>query len=262
MKYTSYKRKDSGTTSLNICTWNVGGLIKDGKNKLNDHSFLTQINRYDIVLLSETHIGYDSAVESDKFYYYPFCRQKSNNNRYFGGLTILIDNGIKQGVAILQDGNSEYQWVKLQKFFFNLKKDIFLCFAYIASQSSPFLLKENINIIESIEHDIVNKYSSKGDIILCGDLNARLGKENYYIPLNSVFHIPVSNECYDIDIAVYDRNSQDTIVDARGRDIIDICIGNKLRILNGRTLGDSKGKYTCYKPVGCSVIDYFIVSET
>jgi hypothetical protein len=33
MKYT-YKRKDNGTTSLNICTWNVGGLIKDGKNKL------------------------------------------------------------------------------------------------------------------------------------------------------------------------------------------------------------------------------------
>ena len=43
---------------------------------------------------------------------------------------------------------------------------------------------------------------------------------------------------------------------------IYICIGNKLRILNGRTLGDSKGKYTCYKPVGCSVIDYFIVCES
>lgn len=80
--------------------------------------------------------------------------------------------------------------------------------------------------------------------------------------MDSVSHIPVSNECYDIDIAVNDRNSQDTIVDVRGRDIIDICIGNKLRILNGRTLGDSKGKYTCYKPVGCSVIDYFIVSES
>ena len=124
------------------------------------------------------------------------------------------------------------------------------------------MLKENINIIESIEHDIVNKYSSKGDIILCGDLSARLGKENDYIPLDSASHIPVFNDCYDIDIAVNDRNSQDTIVDARGRDMIDICIGNKLRILNGRTLGDSKGKYTCYKPVGFSVIDYFIVSES
>ena len=89
-----------------------------------------------------------------------------------------------------------------------LKKDIFLCFAYIAPQSSPFLLKENINIIESIEHDIVNIYSSKGDIILSGDLNARLGKENDYIPLDSASHIPVFNECYDIDIAVNDRNSQ------------------------------------------------------
>jgi hypothetical protein len=67
MKYTSHKCKDSGITSLNICTWNVGGLIKDGKHKLNDHSFLTQIKIYDIVLLSETHIGYDTAVESDKF---------------------------------------------------------------------------------------------------------------------------------------------------------------------------------------------------
>ena len=54
--------------------------MKDGKNKLKDHSFLTLINRYDIVLQSETHNGYDTVVESDKFYYYPCCRQKSNNN--------------------------------------------------------------------------------------------------------------------------------------------------------------------------------------
>jgi hypothetical protein len=48
---------------------------------------------------------------------------------------------------------------------------------------------------------------SNGDIILCGDLNARLGKENDYIPLDSASHIPVFNECYNIDIAVNDRNS-------------------------------------------------------
>jgi hypothetical protein len=43
--------------------------------------------------------------------------------------------------------------------------------------------------------------------------------------LDSASHIPVFNECYDIDIAVNDRNSQDALVDAR--DIIDICIGSK-----------------------------------
>ena len=35
----------------------------------------------------------------------------------------------------------------------------------------------------------------------------------------------------------------------------------RLRIANGRVLGDSSGKYTCYKYNGNSVVDYFIYSE-
>jgi hypothetical protein len=52
--------------------------------------------------------------------------------------------------------------------------------------------------------------------------------------LDSASHIPVFNECYNIDITVNDRNSQDTLVDARGRDIIYIyiCIGNKFFFLS------------------------------
>ena len=34
-----------------------------------------------------------------------------------------------------------------------------------------------------------------------------------------------------------------------------------MRILNGRVLGDAFGKYTCFTPQGCSVVDYVIVSE-
>ena len=100
-----------------------------------------------------------------------------------------------------------------------------------------------------------------GDIIVCGDLNARIGNNVDYTEADSVAHIPVNGNWYDIDVAVNKRISQDSIVDTRGKDLLDICIGNKLRIVNGRTLGDSIGKYTCYKPIGCSVIDYFIVSE-
>ena len=35
----------------------------------------------------------------------------------------------------------------------------------------------------------------------------------------------------------------------------------KLRVLNGRTLGDLQGNYTCYTHIGASVVDYTIVSE-
>ena len=41
----------------------------------------------------------------------------------------------------------------------------------------------------------------------------------------------------------------------------EFCIPSRLRILNGRTLGDLYGKFTCQKPTGASVVDYFIASE-
>ena len=34
-----------------------------------------------------------------------------------------------------------------------------------------------------------------------------------------------------------------------------------MRILNGRVLGNAFGKYTCFTPQGCSVVDNVIVSE-
>ena len=161
----------------------------------------------------------------------------------------------------MQDGNSEYQWLKLDKYFFNLKKDIYICLLYLVPQSSPYLSKMGINVLETIEKDIVEKYNNKGDIILMGDFNARTGNEDDFISNDAAAHIPVSNDFYPIDTAVGKRSSHDTIVDTRGKELLDICISNQLRITNGRIFGDSYGAYTCYKAVGCSVIDYVIVSQ-
>ena len=55
----------------------------------------------------------------------------------------------------------------------------------------------------------------------------------------------------------YPRVSQDLSVNTQGRCLLDLCIGSRLRILNGRHEGDSSGKYTSN---GCSVVDYVIVS--
>jgi hypothetical protein len=40
-----------------------------------------------------------------------------------------------------------------------------------------------------------------------------------------------------------------------------MCISLKLRILNGRILGDSNGNFTCFKYNGTSVVDYIYMSE-
>lgn len=36
----------------------------------------------------------------------------------------------------------------------------------------------------------------------------------------------------------------DSKLDNRGRDLLDLCVSNQLRILNGRTFGDTIGSYT------------------
>lgn len=50
-------------------------------------------------------------------------------------------------------------------------------------------------------------------------------------------------------------------IDKRGKYILDICILARMIILNGRMFGDIFGKMTCYRPLGCSVVDYCIISE-
>jgi hypothetical protein len=45
-----------------FCVWNVGGLISKSYNKIQDENFIKEIKDYDIVLLTETHLGYNSQI--------------------------------------------------------------------------------------------------------------------------------------------------------------------------------------------------------
>jgi hypothetical protein len=47
-----------------------------------------------------------------------------------------------------------------------------------------------------------------------------------------------------------------------GKLLTDLCKETGLRSLNGRTLGDLHGKYTCITYNGCSVVDYTLVSSS
>ena len=180
---------------------------------------------------------------------------------HFEGLGILIRKDIRKGIIFLEDENSEYQWLKLDKFFLQLKKDIYLCTLYLVPQSSPYLTKMEIHVLETIERDIIEKYNEKGDTILMGDFNARTGSEEDLIISDDISHVPLSDNQYVIDTAVGKISSHDSHIDTRGKELLDMCISNQLRILNGRTFGDSFGIYSCYKPVDCIVVDYAIVSQ-
>ena len=53
----------------------------------------------------------------------------------------------------------------------------------------------------------------------------------------------------------------DKSVQENGRRLADICIDNSVCILNGRSLGDLRGSFSCMSPQGSSVVDYFLRSH-
>lgn len=63
-------------------------------------------------------------------------------------------------------------------------------------------------------------------------------------------YLPMYDIQYSINKQIKNRESQDGKIDSRDKDLLDLCISQKIKILNGRIFGDSFGKLTCFTPSG------------
>jgi hypothetical protein len=68
-----------------------------------------------------------------------------------------------------------------------------------------------------------------GNIMLCGDFNARTGNASYFIP-NDHNQCFLLFDTYKIDNDIFDIISSDTCIDKRGIELLDVCIANQLRM--------------------------------
>ena len=129
-----------------------------------------------------------------------------------------------------------------------LKRNIYACFVYYSPRNSSYNQNSDVEIIESISNDM-SKYSLDGDVLLCGDFNARTGSGVAdFINDDDDIHVPVADN-YLQDKNIKYQLSQDPIVDTRGCTLIDLCIKSQLRILNGRFFGDYKACTRGYQKV-------------
>ena len=92
---------------------------------------------------------------------------------------------------------------------------------------------------------------------MTGDFNGRTGTANDFIANDCGSFTPLHNE-YRVDLSIKPRVREDEChkTCTRGQRLLDLCISSQLRILNGRMLGDPRGKFTYHGPQGSSVIDY------
>ena len=215
--------------------------------------------KHDIICLSEIHCSNEDNISINGYNCFKLCRPVTQKiNRHFGGIVIYYKTHLKNGIKFLEHTNDDYVWFKLCKYFFNLEEDYYICYAYVPPENSSYYKNRKQDTLSFIENDIM-KYSQKGYISILGDLNARTGCKDDIINNDS----NIGNGCdfYTVDNDVFVRKSEDRDVSARGNRILDLCIGSRLRIANGRVTGDVLGKFTCHKPSGSSVVDYVIVDE-
>ena len=248
--------------SVSVSTFNLNGPGVDGW-KLSDPNLLHRISQNDIfgILESWSNINDDCTIQLDNYYTFNLCRNLSRNaRRASGGIICLIKKTIKPGVRVLCSKSNNLLWLELKSDFFQLNKPIFLCLCYIPHVDSPHLG----NTWDILQDEIIS-YSTKGYIMLSGDFNSRIGGEFDFIEGDSTHHIPVDPGFYDCDSGNLIRRHRDQVVNSHGKTLLDICTSGRLRLLNGRKIGDFYGNFTYYKvckdKVFHSTIDYAIVSE-
>lgn len=179
-----------------------------------------------------------------------------NDFRTSGGMILMINKNIRQVVSILKNSNSEIQWLKLCKTFFDLNKDIYVCFVYMPPSTSSYAIRHYLYIMGTLCFDVMN-YGKLGFLVICGDFNARTARETENVK-NDKF-VPLSSN--DISFNLPARCSHDAVCIERGKDLIDLCISSDLQILIGRTFGDYSGKFTSFQYNGNSVVHYCLISN-
>ena len=166
---------------------------------------------------------------------------------------------VSQGVSQAKSLTDKYIWLKLCKKFFALQEDTFVAIIYIPPVNSTYCRVGNNDLMGDLEKD-VQHFSKMGSILLMGDFNGRTATEPDLVLSDSISHGPLVPD-YDIDHCPTKRLNQDNCLNERGKALLDMCVSARLRILNGRKLGDSLGYFTCHKYNGSSTVDYVIVDE-
>lgn len=226
---------------LNIGLWNIHGF---SSHKQDDSLLVELSSKYDVIGFTETMLSDNPG--SLPGYSCPFIvgsiKQKKKG-RKSGGILVYVKPNIRK--AITEVKHSKFSiWLKLDKLKLGLNRTVYLCFCYI-----PPYKKKNISedYFSKLENEI-EYFRCKGDILICGDLNARTGGLSDSLAADDISES--FNDCplppTYIPDSQKNRKQMDKKNNMHGSLLVDVCKKHQLRILNGRFLGDSLGYYTFF----------------
>ena len=205
-------------------------------------SFITLLEKYNILLMCETWTTEISNVDIEGFHMFAAHRkqQKSTARRISVGVIMYIDNDILRGTSQLHGSTDEAVWVKFDKGFFNVQNDMILCVCYIPPTNSSSQSHKENDAFDSLILDMAKFKDMYRDAIflVCGDMNGRTGNAPDHLVNDNSSYLPLPDN-YVEDIELW-RVNEDHIINTQGRNILEMCKMCDLCILNGRC-GADKG---------------------
>ena len=237
--------------------WNINGYkSKIIGNKLVNRDFIDEIKGCDIVGLVETHVHSKTldqlAIPGFKRIDYKIREPHSKGRCGSGGIALFCKNHITTFLTPIQNANEDVIWTKIKKELLGEERDIYLATIYISpTGNKDHIVSQFGNLRQEIEH-----FQRKGKVILQGDLNARTSNQDEIIVADKF-----DQESEQNNFTAPHRNSEDILkTDLRGEELLELCKGLNIIILNGRKIGDPFGKITSYQWNGKAVVDYVISS--
>ena len=248
--------KPPQTHEIKVLSFNVEGL----ESELDDPHFVDMLYEHDISLLNETWKGDDSKVNLPGLWDFSLVRPKhKKKGRYSGGITVFCKQGIRSGIKVINSSEG-FIWLKLDPEAFQLNNPLFICAAYIPPKNTSKHIHIKTDYFKSLTDSLI-KYSNQGNILIAGDLNARLGGNlgDPSYDIQCIEHlVPANDHVNDI---LDQRSSCDNTTNCYGKKVEKLCQGFNLTIANGRAPGDRLGNFTCYANKGASVVDYIITDQ-
>lgn len=241
---------------FSLSTWNINGLNnKVLGDKTKNKDFVDAISNIDFMFLTETWNNKNIDIPGFETINSISVEPKSKTAcRQSGGISLIFKSKFKNYVTIVKN-RKNFLWSKISKEILNDDKDLYICGTYIPPEKSNYFDEE---IFEELENDIIS-FSSRGNIITLGDFNARTNKlEDFVSSEGSNLILDTSEN----SLRPTERQNFDSITNNHGKKLIEICKSCDLRILNGRTMGDSLGRPTFHGKNGTSVVEYMISTRS
>ncbi len=179
--------------SFKFLSWNIQSPSNCEGNKFHIKEFTYVLQTNDFIGLQETR----SDVHLSG--YRTECNKRQDNK--CGGVAILVKNEYKEGIEFIKDSKfSDYLVCRLKKTFFRQEKDIFIVNVYVRPYNSTdsTTIDKGREVLSKIE-EVINDLKENGEIVLCGDFNARIAHQTGMLKDDTNKFLPMPDD-YEPDV--------------------------------------------------------------